>query len=104
MLINLHDGSLITTSVAVIGCTENGHHVPVLTPIISLHDQLMRSSHQCQPVVVIKRFTDVLSERVSRSSWTNAPATSIVWITPEQIAHRSLMWYLLDPVQTSDII
>lgn len=46
MLVDLHDGSLIAASVAVIGGAENRYHVPVLAPIVSLHDQLMCSGNQ----------------------------------------------------------
>ena len=36
VLINLHDRSLVSTTVAVVGCTEDGHHIPVLAPIVAL--------------------------------------------------------------------
>jgi len=54
MLVNLHDGCLVTTSVAVVGGTEDGHHVPILAPVVALHDQLMCSGHQRQAIVVIE--------------------------------------------------
>lgn len=36
MLIDLHDGGLVTTSIAVVWRTEDCHHIPVLTPVIAL--------------------------------------------------------------------
>lgn len=36
VLINLHDGSLVTTAVAVIWRTEDGDHVSVLAPVVAL--------------------------------------------------------------------
>ena len=36
MFINLHDRSLIAASIAVVGCTEDRHHIPVLAPIVTL--------------------------------------------------------------------
>ncbi len=104
MLINLHDCGLITTSVAVVGCTENGHHIPVLAPIVTLHDELMRSCHQCQTIVVIERLADVLTKGISRTSRTDTPSTPIIRITPQQVTHRPFMWHLLNPVQTPDIV
>lgn len=68
ILINLHNRSLITTPVAVIRRTEDGNHIPILTPIVPLHDQLMGSCDQCKSVVVVERFRDILAEGVSRAS------------------------------------
>lgn len=82
MFINFHDGSLITTSVTIIGGTENGHNVPVLAPVVSLHDQLMCSRHEGEAVVVVERFGDVLPECIACTSWTDTPSTSIVGVTP----------------------
>jgi hypothetical protein len=104
MLVNLHNRSLVTTSVAVVGCTEYRDHIPVLTPIVSLHDELMRSCDQGQPVVVIECFADVLTKSVPSPSRTDSPSTSVIRITPQQVTHRPLMGHFLDPVQTSDII
>jgi len=39
VLVNLHNRGLITASVAVIGRTENRHHIPVLTPVVTLDIQ-----------------------------------------------------------------
>lgn len=82
MFINLHDGSLITTSVTVIGGTKNRDNIPVLAPVVSLHDQLMCSRHEGKTVVVIERFGDVLPECIACTSWTDTPSTSVVGITP----------------------
>ena len=56
MFINLHDGSLVAAAVTVVGGTEYGDDVPILTPIVALHDQLMRSGDQCQAVIVVEGF------------------------------------------------
>jgi len=82
MLVDLHDCSLIAASVAVIGRTEYSHHIPILTPVVSLHHQLMCSCNQGQTVVMIECLGDVLTESVARASWTYPPPTSVVGITP----------------------
>ena len=79
-------------------------NVTVLTPIVPFHDKLMCPSHQGQAVIVIERFRDILSEGVPCTSRTDAPTTSIIRITPQQIAHWPFMRYLLDSVQRSDIV
>ena len=38
VLVNLHDGCLVTASIAVVGCAEYGDHVSVLTPVVAFHD------------------------------------------------------------------
>lgn len=104
MLINLHDRCLVTASVAVVWRREDGDNIAVLGPIVTLHHQLMSSSHQCQAVVVVERFRDILSERVSSSSWGYSPPAAIIWIRPEKIAHWTLVWDLLDAVKSSDVV
>lgn len=104
MLVNFHDRSLITTSVAVIGRTEDGDHIPILTPIVALHDQLMCSCDQGQAVVVVERLRDVLSKRIASTSWTYAPSAPIVWVTPQQVAHWALMRHLLNAVEASNVV
>lgn len=104
MLINLHDCGLVTASIAVIRRAENGHHIPILAPIVTLHDKLMRSCYQSQAVVVIESFTDILTKGVPSTSGTDTPSTPIIRITPEQITHRSLMGDFLNAVQTPDVV
>ena len=43
MLIDLHNRCLITASVTVIGRTEYCDDVPILTPVVALHDKLVSS-------------------------------------------------------------
>ena len=40
-VVKLHDGSLVSTAVAVVGGGEDGDHVPVVGPVVPLHHQLM---------------------------------------------------------------
>lgn len=104
MLVNLHDRRLVTATVAVVRCTENGNNVSILTPVIALHDELMRSCNQCQAVIVVECFRDVLAERVTCTSWTDAPATSIIRVTPEEIAHGTFVRNFLDSVERADVV
>lgn len=104
MLINLHDRCLVTASVAVVWRGEDGDNITILGPVVTLHHQLVSSSHQCQAIVVVERFRDILSERVSSSSWRYSPSAAVVWIGPEKIAHWTLVWNLLNAVQSSDVV
>lgn len=104
MLINLHNRSLVTTSITVIGSAENRHHISILAPVVSFHDQLVCSGYQCKTIVMIECFRDVLTEGVPGTSWTDTPSTSVVRITPEEITHRTLVGNFLDSVKRSDVV
>lgn len=104
MLINFHDSSLITTSVTVIGSTENCYDIPILTPVVPFHNQLMRSRNQSKAIVVVESFTDILTKGVPRSSWAYTPSTSIIGIRPEKVTHRSFMRDFLNTIQASDVV
>jgi hypothetical protein len=104
MLINLHDRCLIAAAVAVVGRTEDGDNIPVLTPVVALHNQLMRSCHQGQAIVVIEGLGNVLTKGVACTSWTDTPSTTVIRVTPQQITHGTLMRHLLDSVERSDVV
>ena len=70
----------------------------------NLHYKLMGSRDQRQRVVVVKGLRDVLAKGVTGSSRGNAPAAAIVGIRPQQIAHGSLVGYLLNAVQGANVV
>ena len=35
-IVQLHEGSLVATAVAVVGSTEDGHHVLLMAPVVAL--------------------------------------------------------------------
>lgn len=51
MLVDLHDGGLVATPVAVVGGTEDGHHVLVVAPVVSLcvcgNNECVLYEHAC---------------------------------------------------------
>lgn len=104
VLVNLHNRSLVATSVTVIWSAEDGHDVSILTPIVSFHDQLVCSGNQCEAIVMIECFRNILTKGIPGTSWTDAPSTSIIRITPEEITHRTLMGNFLDSVKRSDVV
>lgn len=94
-VVQFHDGRLISAAITIVGGGENRHHVPVVAPVVSFHDELVSSGHQGQAVGVVEGLRNILSESVSGSSGRDAPATAIIGIGPEQVAHRALMGDLL---------
>ena len=63
-VIKLHDAGLVAAPVAIVGGGEDGDHVPVVTPVVSLHHQLMGPAHQGQAVRMVERLGYIL--RVTR--------------------------------------
>jgi len=104
VLVNLHDRSLITASVAVVRCREDSHNVPVLRPVVALHNQLVSAGNQRQAVVVVECLRNILSERVPRTSRRYAPTTPVIWVRPEKITHGAFMGHLLYSVESSDVV
>ncbi len=75
VIVNLHYGGLIATSIAIVGGRENSHYSSIVLPLITLHNKLMSSGNEVKIVDVGELFCDVLPECVARSSWRDPPAT-----------------------------
>lgn len=48
-----------------------------MAPIVALHDELVGAGDQRQPVAVVERLGDVLSERVACAARGYAPSASV---------------------------
>ena len=68
-VVHLHDSSLVTASVAVVGSGEYRDDCPVVLPLVSFHDELMRTGDKVQTVNVRKLLGNILSKGVSRAPW-----------------------------------
>lgn len=53
---------------------------------------------------MVESFGDVLAERVAGTTRRYAPATSVIRVRPQKIAHRTLVGNLLDSVERPNII
>ena len=73
IIVNLHYGRLVTTSVAIVGCRENSHHRSIVLPLIPLHNKLMGSCNEVKIVDVGELFCNILPECVPCASWGNSP-------------------------------
>ena len=83
---------------------EDGHHIAILRPVVTFHDQLMCPCHQRQTIVVVECLRDILPECIPRSARRDSPAAPVVGIRPQEIAHGSLMGHFLYPIQGSDVV
>jgi len=49
-LVDLHYGGLVAATVAVVWCREDGYHVAVVGPVVTIHYELMSASYQFKVV------------------------------------------------------
>lgn len=80
MFIDFHDCCFIPASVTIVGRREDSDDVSFLTPVVSVHDQLMSSSNEFEVVGMVELLGDVLSESVPCSPGRNSPAASVIWV------------------------
>ena len=64
----------------------------------------MAPRNECQTVVMVKGFCDVLSKCVANITRRDTPSTAVVRIRPEEIAHRSFVWDLLHSVDRPHMV
>jgi len=102
--VDLHDGSLVAASVAVVGCREDCDDVAFVRPVVAIHDQLVGACDSRQVIRMIELFRDVLAEAVACASRRNAPTAAVVGVRPKQIADGALVWGLLNAVQLADLV
>lgn len=102
--IDLHDGGLITASVAVVWSWENSDNISVVRPIITVHYKLMCSSDELQVIWMIELLWDILSKRVTSTSWRNTPTASIIWIRPQKITDWTFMRDFHVSIELLDLI
>ena len=69
-----------------------------------LHHKLMSPGHESQAIGVVKGLRNVLSERVTRSTRTDAPAAAVVRVGPQQVAHGTLVGNFLETVQRANVV
>ncbi len=66
---------------------------------IYLHSKLMRSGNFAQVVCVDELLRNFLAEQIAGTTRRDTPAgRDAVRVTPEEVAHGSLNWYIIDSV------
>ena len=103
-LVNFHYCCLVAASIAVVGRRKDRDHVPLVRPVVSVHDQLMRTRDPRQAIRVVKLLRNVLTETITSAAWTDAPTAPVVGVRPEQIADGSLVRRLLHSVKLADLV
>ena len=103
-LVNLHYRGLVATSVAVVRSGEDCHDITLVCPVVSVHDQLMRSGNSRQVIRVVELLRDVLAETIASTTRADTPTTSVIGVGPEQVADWTFVRRLLHAVQLADLV
>jgi len=104
LFVKLHDCSLISASITIVGSTKNRHDVSFMAPVVALHDKLMSSSDKSKSVVVVELIRNILAEGISSASRRKTPSRSIIGIRPEKITHGAFVGNFLNSIKSSDVI
>lgn len=75
-----------------------------MRPVVALHDKLMGSCNESKTIVMVERLGNILAESVTCTTRGYAPATSVIGVGPEQVAHGTFVWYFLYAVERPNII
>jgi len=102
--VDLHDGSFVSASVAVIRSGKDSHNIPFVCPVVSIHHKLMSASDSSQAVRVVELFGNILAERVASTSWAYAPTASVIGVRPQQIADRAFVGHFLNAIELSNLV
>ncbi len=87
MLVYFHNRSFISTTIAVIRCREDGTHMSIMTPIVTLklklfyiHDQLMCPRNHSEAIGMVKLLRNVMAENIASPSRTDTPTIPVLWV------------------------
>jgi len=103
-LVDLHDGGLVTATVAVVGRRENCDNITLVRPVVSVHDKLMGASDPGQVIGVVELLGDVLTEAVASATRRNTPTAPLIGIRPEQVADGTLVRRLLHAIELANLV
>lgn len=70
----------------------------------SFHDKLVRTSDEVEIVCMDELLRDVATEQEASTPRGQPPALNVIGIRPQKIAHRSVVWHFLLPVDVPDLI
>jgi hypothetical protein len=68
-IVHLHDTSLVATSVTVVGRRKDCDHLPVVLPLVPLHNKLVGTGNEMKAVDMGELLCDILPKGVPGSPW-----------------------------------
>lgn len=77
-LVNFHNGSFVSASVAVVGGGEHSHYVSLVRPVVTIHHQLMSTRDKLQVIGMVELFGNILTKGVTCTTRGNSPTASVI--------------------------
>ena len=81
-LVDFHYCCLVAASVAVVGRGEDRHDVPLVSPVIPVHDQLMCTCNPRQAIRVVELLRNILTETITSTARADAPTAPVIRVRP----------------------
>ena len=102
--IDLHNGGLISATVAVVRRREDSDNVALVSPVVAVHDELMGACDPSEIVRVVELLRDVLTEAIASTTWRNTPTAPLIRIRPKQVANGAFVRSLLNAIELANLI
>ena len=102
--IDLHNGGLVSATVAVVRCREDSDNVALVSPVVAVHDELMGTCDPSEIVRVVELLRDVLTEAIASTTWRNTPTAPLIGIRPKQVANGAFVRSLLNAIELANLI
>lgn len=95
----------VFTPVAVVRSRPNSHNIFLLEQlVVALLNQLMSTSYQSQPIMMIELIDHFRAEKPANSSMILLPSLDVFRIRPHQVSKGAFSRNLLHSVDLSDLI
>jgi hypothetical protein len=102
---DLEDASLVSTSVAIVGCTPDGRQSVVEHDHVPFVTKLMCAENVYHGVDLEEFLDDLCAKCITGSSWTQGELVAVgVRITPDQIGHGTFVRNLSEAIDDLDLI
>ena len=102
--IDLHNGGLVSATIAVVRCREDSDDVALVSPVVAVHDELMGACDPSEIVRVVELLRDVLTEAIASTTWRNTPTAPLIGIRPKQVANGAFVRSLLNAIELANLI
>ena len=64
----------------------------------------MGTSNKRETIVMVERLTDVLPERITRTTRRYPPTASVIGVRPQEVTHRPFMRNLLHTINAPNMV
>jgi len=105
IVIKLHDGGNITTTVTIVRGGPHGHEILLgEVELISLLHELVSTADQREVVNVVEFISDEVSEKPAGTAWRDRPCLTVIWVGPHQVTELTLVRDFLPAIDRPDLV